>query len=64
MTSRRAVAFLLSLLAAPAGAAPIYDSHGLVVDVASGSRDDWNTGQRQNTRATTITFQGLSLIHI
>jgi hypothetical protein len=61
MTSRRAVAFLLSLLAAPAGAAPIYDSHGLVVDVASGSRDDWNTGQRQNTRATTITFQGKAL---
>ncbi len=61
MTSRRALAFLLSLLAAPAGASVIYDSQGLVVDVATGSRSDWNTGQRQPTRATTITFQGKPL---
>ncbi|WBX91038.1 hypothetical protein [Achromobacter mucicolens] len=61
MTSRRALVFLLSLLAAPSGAAVVYDNHGLVVDVATGSRSDWNTGQRQTTRATTITFQGKSL---
>lgn len=61
MTSRRALVFLLSLLAAPSGAAVVYDNHGLVVDVAAGSRSDWNTGQRQTTRATTITFQGKSL---
>ncbi|EHK66785.1 hypothetical protein [Achromobacter arsenitoxydans] len=61
MTSRRAMAFALSLFAAPAGAAVIYDSHGLVVDVATGSRSDWNTGQRQHTRSTTITFQGKAL---
>lgn len=61
MTSRRALAFLLSLLAAPSSAAVVYDSHGLVVDVATGSRSDWNTGQRQTTRATTITFQGKKL---
>ncbi|MDH1525488.1 hypothetical protein [Achromobacter mucicolens] len=61
MTSRRALVFLLSLLAVPSGAAVVYDNHGLVVDVATGSRSDWNTGQRQTTRATTITFQGKSL---
>ncbi len=61
MTSRRALVFLLSLLAAPSGAAVVYDNHGLVVDVAAGSRSDWNTGQRQTTRATTIAFQGKSL---
>lgn len=61
MTSRRALVLLLSLLAAPSGAAVVYDNHGLVVDVAAGSRSDWNTGQRQTTRATTITFQGKSL---
>ncbi|PTX10550.1 hypothetical protein DBL07_02025 [Achromobacter mucicolens] len=61
MTSRRTLVFLLSLLAAPSGAAVVYDNHGLVVDVAAGSRSDWNTGQRQTTRATTITFQGKSL---
>lgn len=61
MTRRRALAFLLSLLAAPAGAAAVYDNHGLVVDVATGSRSDWNTGQRQYTRATTIAFQGKTL---
>lgn len=61
MTSRRALVFLLSLLAAPSGAAVVYDNHGLVVYVAAGSRSDWNTGQRQTTRATTITFQGKSL---
>lgn len=61
MTSRRALVFLLSLLAAPSGAAVVYDNHGLVVDVATGSRSDWNTGQGQTTRATTITFQGKSL---
>lgn len=61
MTSRRALVFLLSLLAAPSGAAVVYDDHGLVVDVAAGSRSDWNTGQRQTTHATTITFQGKSL---
>ncbi|WP_313065710.1 hypothetical protein [Achromobacter animicus] len=61
MPSRRALAFLLSLFAAPSGAAVVYDNHGLVVDVATGSRSDWNTGQRQTTRATTITFQGKTL---
>lgn len=61
MPSRRALAFLLSLFAAPSGAAVVYDNHGLVVDVATGSRSDWNTGQRQTTRATTITFQGKAL---
>ncbi len=61
MTSRRAIAFLLSILAAPAGAAVIFDSQGLVVDVTQGSRNDWNTGQRQATRATTITYQGKKL---
>lgn len=61
MTRRHAFAFLLGLLAAPAGAAVVYDNHGLVVDVAAGSRSDWNTGQRQATRATTITYQGKSL---
>ncbi|TQJ98148.1 hypothetical protein [Achromobacter sp. SLBN-14] len=61
MTSRRALVFLLSLLVTPSGAAVVYDDHGLVVDVAAGSRSDWNTGQRQTTRATTITFQGKSL---
>lgn len=61
VTSRRAIAFLLSLCAAPSGAAVVYDNHGLVVDVATGSRGDWNTGQRQATRATTITFQGKAL---
>lgn len=61
MTSRRAMAFLLSLLATPVGAAVVYDSQGLVVEVAAGSRSDWNTGQRQRSRATTITYQGNKL---
>lgn len=61
MPSRRALAFLLSLLAAPSSAAVVYNNHGLVVDVTTGSRSDWNTGQRQTTRATTITFQGKPL---
>ncbi|WP_454673974.1 hypothetical protein [Achromobacter pestifer] len=61
MTRGRIMAIFLSMLAAPAGAAVIYDNHGLRVDVATGSRNDWNTGQRQNTRQTTITFQGNKL---
>lgn len=61
MASRRSLAFLLCMLAAPAGADVIYDNHGLVVDTATGSRNDWNTGQRQTTRATTITYQGKPL---
>lgn len=61
MTRGRIMAFLLGMLAAPAGAAVLYDNHGLVVDVAAGTRNDWNTGQRQNTRQTTITFQGNKL---
>ncbi|CAB5513804.1 hypothetical protein LMG26857_03084 [Achromobacter anxifer] len=61
MASRRSLAFLLCMLAAPAGADVIYDNHGLVVDTAAGSRNDWNTGQRQTTRATTITYQGQPL---
>ncbi len=61
MASRRSLAFLLCMLAAPAGADVIYDNHGLVVDTATGSRNDWNTGQRQTTRATTITYQGKRL---
>lgn len=61
MPTRRALAFLLTLLAAPSSAAVVYDNHGLVVDIATGSRSDWNTGQRQTTRATTITFQGKPL---
>lgn len=55
------MAFCLSMLAAPASASVIYDSHGLVVDVTTSGRSDWNTGQRQNTRTTTITFQGNKL---
>lgn len=61
MTKGRIMAFLLSMLAAPAGAAVVYDNHGLVVEAVTGSRSDWNTGQRQNTRSTTITFQGRKL---
>ena len=55
------MAFFLSMLAAPAGASVIYDNHGLVVEVTTSGRSDWNTGQRQNTRSTTITFQGNKL---
>lgn len=61
MTKGRNMAFVLSMLAAPAGAAVVYDNHGLVVEVATGSRSDWNTGQRQNTRSTTISFNGKAL---
>ena len=61
MTRSRIMAFFLSLLAAPAGASIIYDNHGLVVEITTGGRQDWNTGQRQNTRSTTITFQGNKL---
>ena len=67
MTKHRAIAFLLGLLAAPAVAptaafaAVIYDKHGLVVETTVNSRSDWNTGQRQTTRRTTITFNGKSL---
>ncbi|MNX50788.1 hypothetical protein D3C86_814300 [compost metagenome] len=61
MTKGRNMAFVLSMLAAPAGAAVIYDNHGLVVNVATISRSDWNTGQRQNLRGTTITFEGKKL---
>lgn len=61
MTRNRLAAFVLGLLAAPAGAAVIYDSQGLVVEVAAGSRNDWNTGQRQATRSTTITYRGAAL---
>lgn len=57
----RNVALALGMLATPAGAAVIYDNHGLVVEVATASRSDWNTGQRQNTRATTIAFRGEAL---
>ncbi|WAI81621.1 MULTISPECIES: hypothetical protein [Achromobacter] len=52
---------LLGLAIAPAYAAVLYDSHGLVVDVATSSHGDWNTGQRQHTRTTTINFQGNKL---
>lgn len=65
MTKHRVIAFLLGLAAAPASlpmhAAVIYDNHGLVVETADSSRSDWNTGQRQNTRRTTITFNGKPL---
>lgn len=61
MTRYRILAVFLSLLAAPAGAATIYDQHGLVVEVTASGRQDWNTGQRQNTRGTTISFQGHTL---
>ena len=61
MTGRRLLALLLTSLAAPASAEVIYDRHGLVVDVATRSQSDWNTGQRQNTRTTTIAFQGQKL---
>ncbi|KGD86774.1 hypothetical protein JL37_28090 [Achromobacter sp. RTa] len=61
MTRNRVAAFLLGLLAAPAGAAVIYDNHGLVVDAVTGSRSDWNTGQRQASRRTTITYGGAEL---
>ena len=61
MTRSRIMAFFLSLLAAPAGASVIYDNHGLVVEVTTSGRQDWNTGQRQNTRGTTISFQGNKL---
>lgn len=61
MTRSRIMAFFLSLLAAPAGASVVYDNHGLVVDVTTHGRQDWNTGQRQNTRSTTILFQGNKL---
>ncbi|HCQ47361.1 MAG TPA: hypothetical protein DIW53_11515 [Achromobacter sp.] len=61
MTRSRIMAFFLSLLAAPAGAGVIYDNHGLVVDITTGGQRDWNTGQRQNTRSTTISFQGNKL---
>ncbi len=61
MASRRSLAFLFCMLAAPAGAAVVYDNHGLVVEAANGSRNDWNTGQRQTTRSTTITYQGKPL---
>lgn len=61
MTRNRLAAFALGLLAAPAGAAVIYDNHGLVVETAAGSRNDWNTGQRQATRGTTITYRGAAL---
>ncbi|SSW62384.1 hypothetical protein AVE30378_00128 [Achromobacter veterisilvae] len=62
MTRSRNLAFFLSLLAAPACASVIYDSQGLVVEVAAGSRNDWNTGQRQATRSTTITYRGATLL--
>lgn len=52
---------LLGPAGAPANAAVLYDSNGLMVDVATSSRGDWNTGQRQNTRTTTIIFQGNKL---
>lgn len=61
MARRRSLAFVLSMLAAPAGADVVYDNHGLVVEAATGSRSDWNTGQRQTTRATTITYRGQPL---
>lgn len=65
MTRSRIMAFLLGLFAAPTGApvsaSVIYDNHGLVVESSTGSRSDWNTGQRQNTRRTTITFNGKPL---
>jgi hypothetical protein len=61
MTRSRNLAFFLSLLAAPACASVIYDNHGLVVEVATGSRNDWNTGQRQPTRSTVITYRGAEL---
>lgn len=61
MTRSRIMAFFLSLLAAPAGASVIYDNHGLVVEVTTSGRQDWNTGQRQNTQGTTISFQGNKL---
>ena len=61
MSRGRTMAFFLSMLAAPAGASVIYDNHGLVVEVTTSGRSDWNTGQRQNTRSTTITFQGNKL---
>lgn len=65
MTRSRTMAFLLGLLAAPTGtsvsASVIYDNHGLVVESSTSSRSDWNTGQRQNTRRTTITFNGKPL---
>lgn len=69
MKARRALTLHLSLLASlpaallgtSATADTIYNRDGLVAEVNSGSRQDWNTGQRQQTRSTTITFQGQAL---
>lgn len=61
MRARHALTLILSLLGASAAADTVYDRDGLVVQVAAGSRQDWNTGQRQQTRSTTITFQGKAL---
>ncbi|MBB1627149.1 hypothetical protein [Achromobacter sp. UMC71] len=61
MRARRALILILSLLGASAAADTVYNRDGLVVEVSAGSRQDWNTGQRQHTRATAITFQGKTL---
>lgn len=61
MRARRALTLILSLLGASAVADTVYDRDGLVVEVAAGSHQDWNTGQRQQTRSTTITFRGKPL---
>lgn len=61
MRARTALTLILSLLGASASANTIYNRDGLVVEVATDSQRDWNTGQRQQTRNTTITFQGKPL---